>query len=461
MAAPSASGAPGDPELSVSAVPTELPIGAQLTVSGILTDAGNGAAGTTLALQSEAYPFHGFATVARVASGPDGSFSFTGMHAERNVRLRVLAEGAAMSPSRELRVFVDPAVAINASRLAPGATRLSIRMRHTFEAGTQSVSAWWFTAPRGTRLFHLTAITPTRELAAGVTYASAIVNPPAKRFVYRVCLNPSWERAMAPPAAHGPCPQHDFRARGATTRGFEYQGEGRGTPLGAYPSADAIAAARRFLESRVGRTSFAVVDSTGRLDGLRVREHFETASIVKVMMLVAYLRMLDARHRDLGQDDTSLLYPMIHISDNRAASAVLARVGEAAIARVAHEAGMSDYAPGVGWWAFTQTSAADQARFLFALPRLIPPRFYGYARYLMSSIEPSQSWGIPPVARPRWRVFFKTGWLPEEGVFTEVGRLERRGVTFTVAVLSAGEPSKSYGEQTIEGVAARLLAYAP
>jgi hypothetical protein len=245
-------------------------------------------------------------------------------------------------------------------------------------------------------------------------------------------------------------------------RALEYEGEGRGTPAVAYPSPGAISAAARFLDLRTGQTSFAVLTSTGRLAGLRVREHFATASIVKVMMLVAYLQMLDSRHRDLGPADTSLLYPMIHASDNNAASAVLAIVGSGALARLARESGMSDYAPGVGWWAFTQTSAADQARFLLALPRLIPPRFYSYARYLMSSIEPSQSWGIPPVARPRrWQVFFKTGWLPEEGVFTEVGRLERPGVTFTIAVLTSGQPSMSYGEQTIEGVASRLLADSP
>jgi beta-lactamase class A len=250
-------------------------------------------------------------------------------------------------------------------------------------------------------------------------------------------------------------------ASASTALGLEFEGEGRGTPVTAYPSTTAIAAATRFLDARAGRTSFAVVDSTGRLSGLRMREHFRTASVVKVMMLVAYLQMLDARHRGLTSSDTSLLYPMIHISDNNAASAVLAAVGGAAVARVAREAGMEDYAPGVGWWAYTQTSAADQARFLFALPRLIPSRFYRYAKYLMSSIEPSQSWGFPPVARPRWQVFFKTGQLPEEGLFNEVGRLERPGVTFTIAVLTTGDPSMSYGQATIEGVAANLLAHAP
>ncbi|MGO9489899.1 MAG: serine hydrolase, partial [Solirubrobacteraceae bacterium] len=115
---------------------------------------------------------------------------------------------------------------------------------------------------------------------------------------------------------------------------------------------------------------------------------------------------------------------------------------------------------GIGWWAYSQTSAADQARFLSQLERLIGPRFYGYARSLMTGIEPSQSWGVPAVARPRWQVYFKTGALPSEGLFNEVARLERPGVRFTIAVFTDGDPSMSYGEQTIEGVATRLLAQA-
>jgi hypothetical protein len=175
------------------------------------------------------------------------------------------------------------------------------------------------------------------------------------------------------------------------------------------------------------------------------------------MFLTAYLQMLQAHHRALGAADRALLYPMIHESNNDAASAVLRIVGGAAVARVAREAGMRDYAPGVGWWAFTQTSAADQARFLAVLDRLVPARYYGYARYLMTTIEPEQSWGVPPVARPRWQVIFKTGALPSRGLFNEVARLERGGVRFDVAVFTDGDPSQAYGEETIEGVAARLL----
>ena len=62
----------------------------------------------------------------------------------------------------------------------------------------------------------------------------------------------------------------------------------------------AIAAARAFLAGRAGRTSFAVIDSAGHLSGLRPREHFESASVVKVMFLTAYLQMLQAHHRALS-----------------------------------------------------------------------------------------------------------------------------------------------------------------
>jgi hypothetical protein len=244
-------------------------------------------------------------------------------------------------------------------------------------------------------------------------------------------------------------------------RAFEVQGEGRGIPVAPYPQPAAIAAAGRFLDSRSGASAFAVVDSQGRLAGTRLHRHFRTASVVKAMMLVAYLQMLDARHRSLGGADRSLLYPMIHVSDNNAASAVLAIVGGAALARVALQAGMRDYAPGVGWWAFTQTSAADQAHFFSLLSKLIPARFYGYARGLLSGIDPSQSWGVPAVGRPRWQVLFKGGWLPAEGVFNQVALLERAHVSFTVAVLTSSEPSMSYGEQTIEGVATALLSRLP
>ena len=244
--------------------------------------------------------------------------------------------------------------------------------------------------------------------------------------------------------------------------------------LPAYPSAARVAAAERYLASRAGIGAFAVVDSNGTLTGTDVRRRFHSASIVKAMMLVAYLRMLEAQHRSLDRSSAALLYPMIHSSDNAAASAVLGIVGQAALDRVAADAHMDDFEPASGWWAFTEVSAADLARFFSVFDSLVPPRFDGYARWLLSGIEPSQSWGIPAVARPEFAVFFKGGWLPEsEGLVNQAARLEHPGITFSVAVLTEDDPSSAsqprlakaneamqYGEQTIAGVTERLLGRA-
>jgi hypothetical protein len=225
-----------------------------------------------------------------------------------------------------------------------------------------------------------------------------------------------------------------------------------------FPSSHSIVAAAAYLAGRAGVKAFAVIDNRGKLAGLAVHKRFHSASVVKSMLLVAYLQWLAHEHRGLDSDATAMLYPMIHSSNNEAASAVFAIVGEGGLARVAREAHMVDYESGEGTWGFTEISAADMARFFSIQDSLIPHQFEGYARWLLSNIEPSESWGIPAVARPRFQVFFKGGWLPEiEGLVNQVARLERPHETFAMAVLTRDDPSMDYGEDTIEGVTALLL----
>ncbi len=238
---------------------------------------------------------------------------------------------------------------------------------------------------------------------------------------------------------------------------LEYQGTGKGTPSPAYPTARAIAAAAGFLASRSGQTAFAVIDDKGAVSGVRVHQRFLSASVVKAMLLVAYLRGLAAHNMSLGASGRGLLYPMIHVSDNQAAEAVFVIVGQAGLESLARAAGMTDFVSSASW-GFTQISAADQARFFYDLDSLVPPTFDAYARGLLSGIAADQSWGIPAAARPRFHVLFKGGWLPERGLVNQVSRLEGRGATFALAVLTTGGPSMLYGEQTIQGVAARVIA---
>jgi hypothetical protein len=227
-----------------------------------------------------------------------------------------------------------------------------------------------------------------------------------------------------------------------------------------YPSSQRVRIAIRYLAGRAGSKAFAVADGD-RLSGVNVDRRFHSASVVKSMLLVAYLQLLADQHRSLEAAGRELLYPMIHSSNNQAASAVLAIVGEERLDRVARDAHMRDYESGGGFWGFTEVSAADLARFFLHQDALIPRRFDGYARWLLSTIEPDESWGIPAVARPEFHVFFKGGWLPEvEGLVNQAARLERPGIVFALSVLTVHDPSMAYGEQTIEGVTARLLGHA-
>ena len=156
-------------------------------------------------------------------------------------------------------------------------------------------------------------------------------------------------------------------------------------------------------------------------------------------------QMLARQHRSLDSASRALLYPMIHSSDNEAASAVLAIVGEAALNRVARDAHMVDYESGGAFWGFTEVSAADLARFFLRQQR--SSHANSRVRTLvLSSIEPSESWGIPAVARPEFQVFFKGGWLPEfEDLVNQAARLERPGIVFGLAVLTIDNPSMVYG----------------
>jgi hypothetical protein len=226
-----------------------------------------------------------------------------------------------------------------------------------------------------------------------------------------------------------------------------------------FPSIPAMERAADWLQQRSGHTAFAVVDSSGHEYGLNMHDGFVSASVVKAMLLVGYLRALAGRHERVGATTNALLYPMIHVSDNRAASAVWNSIGNAGLTQVAAAAGMKEFVLGADW-ANEQITAADQARFFFRLDRLIPRPFRRYALTLLGGIDPTQSWGIPTVARPRWRTYFKGGWrLTGNGqLVSQVALLRRRGQRVAVAVMTDGDPSMSYGVETVQGVAGRLIA---
>lgn len=225
-----------------------------------------------------------------------------------------------------------------------------------------------------------------------------------------------------------------------------------------FPSLEAMSDAAAYLEHRQGITSYAVVNNKGKEYGLNDHRLYLSASTMKSMLLVGYLRLLSERHEQLTGQAASLLQPMINVSDNNAAEAVWDIVGNSGLEHVADLAGMTDYTSGIDW-ANEMISCADMARFFYKMDSLIPRQFRSYARGLLAGVATYESWGVPAAARPKWKVFFKGGWrgTPQGQLVSQIARLEQPGRRIAIAVMTNSDPSMVYGEDTIAGVAAQLL----
>jgi zinc D-Ala-D-Ala dipeptidase len=225
----------------------------------------------------------------------------------------------------------------------------------------------------------------------------------------------------------------------------------------AYPAPDAIRAARRFARARDGIVSFALIDSGDREHGLAPNRPYVSASVVKAMLLVAYLRAIGNRLPTPAERD--LLGPMITRSSNSRATAVYAHVGAAGLTALAERVGMRSFAV-AGTWTSAQITAADQARFFLHIGRFAPARARTYARHLLASVRPYQRWGFTRAAeRAGFSAYMKAGWRPTVNgrLVHAVGLFERPGTRVALAILTDGNPSHAYGTATLRGIAKRLF----
>jgi zinc D-Ala-D-Ala dipeptidase len=227
-----------------------------------------------------------------------------------------------------------------------------------------------------------------------------------------------------------------------------------------FPPTERVRAVQRWLRSRGATNSWALIDSWGRLHGFAPQRTFVSASLVKAMLLVAYLRGIGTRAPDAGE--RASLGPMIRVSSNDAADTIYYRVGDTALYRLARLAGMKSFSV-AGYWGNAQISAEDQARFFNRIDRLVPKASRAYARELLSSIVGYQRWGFSRYSLAAgFETFFKGGWRGTgAGELVHEAALFERGPTrISMAVLSDGNPSHDYGTETLRGVAQRLFARA-
>jgi beta-lactamase class A len=219
-----------------------------------------------------------------------------------------------------------------------------------------------------------------------------------------------------------------------------------------------VLAAEAYARTRRGQVSFAVRTACGEW-GRRQDRAVPSASVLKAMLLVAYLQRDGVRSRPLDARQRALLAPMIRRSDNAAATRVLALVGGAPrLQRDAERWGMRAFKAIDNPWGMSRVTARDQARFFLHIDRRLPPRHRAYALTLLRTIVPSQRWGVGGVAPHGWSLHFKGGWGSGTGaVDHQVALLTRGDQRVALAIMTTADGTHAYGEQTLRGVAGRLL----
>ena len=227
----------------------------------------------------------------------------------------------------------------------------------------------------------------------------------------------------------------------------------------AWPAKGAVAKAEDIARSREGLVSFAAIGPGGRSVGFESDRQYFSASVTKCMLLVAELRRLRREGLPLDEGTRSTLSSMITISDNAAADQIYARVGDAGLQEVAKLSGMAHFEATVGHWSNAQITAADMTAFMAKLDDLLDLPGGDAGGEMLASVIPAQSWGVPRAAPTDARVRFKGGWRPSDlgELVHQAARVDVRGKAYSIAVLTDGNPSMPYGEETIRLIAAELL----
>jgi protein MpaA len=219
-------------------------------------------------------------------------------------------------------------------------------------------------------------------------------------------------------------------------------------------------AAIAYAHSRVGDIAFAV-RTPDRFYGYRPDHQEWSASVVKAMLLVTYLDSAPVRDRALTARDTSVLGPMIRISDNDDAQIIFDTVGQAGLSALARQVGMTNFATNPVWGE-THITPRDQTRFFLHIDGDVVARHRSYAMRLLRSISPADRWGIGELPLPGWKLYFKGGWGYGTGLEDhQVVLLTRGCARVSLAVLTMYDGSHPYGKATLKAIFSRLLSGFP
>ena len=271
-ASPPAPAPPGSAALTLHG-PTSVRAGHPATLAGTLTGAPPG----TVVRLYRTHPYGAITLVRSAPVAPDGSFRFS-VFPDRTTTYEAAAVLTPAPTPATVTVGVFAAPRVRARALPLGRAQISLAIVHPADLR-------WNGAPVRWRF-----ITPHGRTIAVLAHPYAPAQPAASRsceWRWRFRRGRFAGRPASTPRRITPCstPERRVDAAVAVIRAScDY--------LRGIPDAGLVGRAIGFLRGRAGRTGMAVIDSEGRMSGWHEHWRFVSASVVKAMLLVAYLRRL-------------------------------------------------------------------------------------------------------------------------------------------------------------------------
>jgi Beta-lactamase enzyme family len=218
-----------------------------------------------------------------------------------------------------------------------------------------------------------------------------------------------------------------------------------------------------------GRNGVHAVSVYDRVTGVSClyngSQHFDSASIVKAIIMAALLRWHQETGTPLSAWEKDEATEMITQSDNDAATDLWDELGMDNLQDFLNLAGMSETELGQGGdWGLTQVTAHDEMlllKLLTAPNSVLDAYSRSYQLGLMSQVTSWESWGVTAgtPSGVTWHV--KNGWLPDATGWhiNSIGTFSGSGKDYMIAVLSDNtdmNDDEQYGINTIEDVARRV-----
>src|SRR3712207_4847143 len=179
--------------------------------------------------------------------------------------------------------------------------------------------------------------------------------------------------------------------------------------------------------------------------------------------MLGVLDLAVREERRLTQWEQNQIRAMIRVSDNAAASRLLAHMGGArALQRYLTKIGITNTAINGYAWGASTTTAQDMARLMTKLGNctILLPRLCRYALETMRSVVPSQKWGVSAGLPASATVAIKNGWYPQNNGWgiNSIGFVSGEGGVYGIAVYTNPDPSMAYGVETIEAISSQVAA---